>query len=35
MKVAVVAHAAKTLGEGLPALRRELAKAGVEEPLWC
>ena len=34
MKVAVVAHAAKTLGAGLPALRRALAKAGVEEPLW-
>ena len=34
MKVAVVAHAEKTLGDGLPALRRELAKAGVEEPLW-
>ena len=34
MKVAVVAHAAKTLGDGLPALRRALAKAGVEEPLW-
>ena len=34
MKVAVVAHAAKTLDGGLPALRRALAKAGVEEPLW-
>ena len=34
MKVAVVAHAAKTLGDGLPALRRALARAGVEEPLW-
>ena len=34
MKVAVVAHAVKTLGDGLPALRRALAKAGVEDPLW-
>jgi YegS/Rv2252/BmrU family lipid kinase len=34
MKVAVVAHADKTLGDGLPALRRALARAGVDEPLW-
>jgi len=34
MRVAVVAHAEKTLGDGLPALRRALADAGVEEPLW-
>ena len=34
MKVAVVAHAEKTLGGGLPALRRALAAAGVEDPLW-
>jgi YegS/Rv2252/BmrU family lipid kinase len=35
MKVAVVAHAEKQLGgEALPALRRELARAGVEDPLW-
>lgn len=34
MKTAVVAHAGKTLGEGLPELRRVLARAGVEEPLW-
>ncbi len=34
MKVAVVAHAEKTLGDGLPALRRALAGAGVEDPLW-
>jgi diacylglycerol kinase family enzyme len=34
MKVAVVAHAGKTLGDGLPELRRTLAEAGVEEPLW-
>jgi diacylglycerol kinase (ATP) len=34
MKVAVVAHAGKTLGGGLPELRRTLADAGVTEPLW-
>jgi diacylglycerol kinase (ATP) len=34
MTVAVVAHAEKTLGGGLPALRRALAAAGVEDPLW-
>ena len=34
MKLAVVAHAGKTLGGGLPELRRTLADAGVSEPLW-
>lgn len=34
MKVAVVAHAGKTLGGGLPELRRTLAAAGVADPLW-
>ena len=34
MTVAVVAHAEKTLGGGLPELRRALEAAGVEEPLW-
>src|SRR5215213_4761433 len=34
MKVAVVAHAAKTLGGGLPELRRVLKAEGVEDPLW-
>ena len=34
MTVAVVAHADKTLGGGLPELRRALQAAGVEEPLW-
>ena len=34
MKVAVVAHAGKTLAGGLPELRRTLAEAGVPEPLW-
>jgi len=34
MKVAVVAHAEKRLGGGLPELRRVLEAAGVDEPLW-
>ena len=34
MKVAVVAHAGKTVGGGLPELRRTLDEAGVSEPLW-
>ena len=34
MKAAVVAHAGKTLGGGLPELRRVLAGEGVAEPLW-
>ena len=34
MKVAVVAHAEKQLDGGLPELRRVLAAAGVEDPLW-
>lgn len=34
MKVAVVAHAGKTLGGGLPELRRTLAEAGVSDPIW-
>jgi YegS/Rv2252/BmrU family lipid kinase len=34
MKVAVVAHAGKTVGGGLPELRRTLAEAGAEDPLW-
>jgi diacylglycerol kinase (ATP) len=33
-KVAVIAHAGKSLDGGLPELRRELARQGVEEPLW-
>jgi diacylglycerol kinase (ATP) len=33
-KVAVVAHAGKTVGGGLAELRSELAKHGVEKPLW-
>lgn len=33
-KVAVVAHAGKTLDGGLPELRTELARRGVERPLW-
>jgi diacylglycerol kinase (ATP) len=35
MKVAVVAHSGKTLGGGLPELRRVLAAAGVDDPFWC
>ena len=34
MRVAVVAHAEKQLGGGLPELRRVLERAGVDEPLW-
>src|SRR6476659_10242618 len=34
MKPAVIAHAAKTLGGGLPELRRTLAQVGVTDPLW-
>jgi diacylglycerol kinase (ATP) len=34
VKTAVVAHAKKTLGGGLPELRRVLEDAGVEAPLW-
>jgi YegS/Rv2252/BmrU family lipid kinase len=34
MKVAVVAHAEKMLGDGLPALRRALAAEGIDDPLW-
>jgi YegS/Rv2252/BmrU family lipid kinase len=32
--VAVVAHARKRLGDGLPALRRELERRGFESPIW-
>jgi diacylglycerol kinase (ATP) len=34
VKVAVVAHARKRLGGGLPELRRALAAEGVLDPLW-
>ncbi len=33
-RVAVIAHAGKTLGGGLPELRRVLAANGVAEPYW-
>lgn len=33
-KVAVIAHAGKTIGGGLDELRRELRKAGVVDPYW-
>lgn len=35
MKVAVVAHVGKSLGGGLPELRRALAAEGVSDPFWC
>lgn len=35
VKVAVVAHAGKTLGGGLPELRRVLEAQGVADPFWC
>jgi YegS/Rv2252/BmrU family lipid kinase len=35
MKVAVIAHAGKSLGGGLPELRRVLAAAGIEDPFWA
>ena len=35
MKVAVIAHAGKTLGGGLAELRRVLEAEGVDDPLWC
>jgi diacylglycerol kinase (ATP) len=34
MRLGVVAHAGKTLGGGLPELRRTLKDAGVDDPLW-
>jgi YegS/Rv2252/BmrU family lipid kinase len=34
LKVAVVAHAGKTLGGGLPELRRVLAAEGIQDPFW-
>ena len=33
-KVAVIAHAQKSFGGGLPELRRELERQGVTDPLW-
>jgi diacylglycerol kinase (ATP) len=34
MKVAVIAHSGKTLGGGLPELRRVLEAEGIVDPLW-
>jgi len=34
VRVAVIAHAGKSLGGGLPALRRALAAQDVTDPLW-
>jgi diacylglycerol kinase (ATP) len=33
--VAVIAHSGKSVGGGLPELRRELARNGVRDPLWA
>ncbi len=35
MKVAVIAHAGKTLGGGLPELRRVLAAEGISDVFWA
>jgi YegS/Rv2252/BmrU family lipid kinase len=35
VKVAVVAHSGKSLGGGLPELRRVLEAEGVTDPFWC
>jgi diacylglycerol kinase (ATP) len=32
--VAVLAHAGKTFGDGLPGLRRELEAQGIADPMW-
>ncbi|HEU0194171.1 MAG TPA: diacylglycerol kinase family protein [Gaiellales bacterium] len=34
-RIGVVAHAGKTIEDGLPQLRRTLAEHGVEDPLWA
>ena len=34
MNVAVVAHAGKSLGGGLPELRRVLEAEGIADPFW-
>lgn len=34
MKVAVIAHAGKTVEGGLPALRRALTAEGIDDPFW-
>jgi YegS/Rv2252/BmrU family lipid kinase len=34
MNVAVIAHAGKSFGGGLPQLRRALAAEGIEDPFW-
>ena len=33
-KVAVIAHAGKTVGGGLEELRETLSRAGVTDPIW-
>ena len=34
VKVAVLAHAGKSFGDGLLGLRRELERQGIDDPLW-
>ena len=34
-KIAVIAHARKTLDGGLPALKRALERHGIFDPFWC
>jgi len=34
MRIAVVAHRGKTLGDGLPELRKRLTAAGIDDDLW-
>ncbi len=34
-RVAVIAHAGKTFGDGLPGLRRALEQRGVPHPFWA
>jgi YegS/Rv2252/BmrU family lipid kinase len=34
MRIAVVAHRKKSLGKGLPELRKSLAGYGIDDPLW-
>ena len=33
--VAVIAHAGKTFGGGLPEFRRALERQGIDDPFWC
>ena len=33
-RVAVIAHAGKSMGGGLEELRQELGESGVSDPMW-